>query len=202
MINTENLHFKARFGKKWVLIFYHNVYNESTFSFSGEDEALETNSISKYSIIKRATNFPKISEKYEFIIEYPSLDPPNFNHWEQRLFPTKVNPQKSHLLDFKCINCHYDKNFGGLVKNTDEQQGSLLEGCPSVGQWYFAIGLLRSWQYPVTNEITKMIPGPFYVIVPEVLLWMRVPNNFFCQTSVRFRIFCYPLFIFIFVFLS
>ena len=183
-------HFQFRFGKKWILIFYHNVYNESTFSFDSPEQVLECNTPSKYSILDKASHFPKIANTYEFLLEYPEFEQPNFNRWVQDSFPTQIsNADVSSIPGFKCLDCAYETNFGGLLKNDNVKSYSYIEGCPAIGEWYFAIGLFQAWEYSLTLEITKQLPGPWKVRANEVSLYMRIPDNFLYQTcAIRLKI--------------
>ena len=163
-MNIEGYTIKYDYGACWILIFYH--LSENQYLFTNEAEFNDSQTSYKYSIIGKAPYFHRVSNKYEFLLEYPGID--GYNRWTQTVFPTSyTEDQNSSVPGFDCVNCTWN-NFMGLAR--PDHKNSFLEGQPHNQGWFFAIGQKSKWADENRNY---GIPGPL-IPVQSVLLWMRI----------------------------
>ena len=174
--DREHIFFK---GACWRKIFYHNYKNYE--DFVDGNEALSSNTTTKYSIIKEPENRPKIQGFYEFLLYYPEVDLEKYNHWKQKKYPTN-DPDavgKVKADGYQPVHIDYPNYFIGLVKTTSATsiaQGGivscLLKGNAGGVGWWYAIGKYEktiSWD-------DNLIPGPLPKSVKEVFLYMKLYN--------------------------
>ena len=177
---------KIQLGVKWTLIFYHNVDQNESYLFQ-EEEALDIQTETKYSILEKASKFPKIQNKYEFLLEYPREPQPNANYWQQSNFPSTLSDPDPN---FKCLNCSYTNSFKGLFLGSS--QTAYLTGTTG-GIWFFAIAPFRPWSAPW--GWSYVVPSYVGNETKEVALWMRVPNSFGCEKRSQSHSLSYSLFL-------
>ena len=189
----------------WIKIFYHNMSNLE--GFFTENEALNTSSEYKYSILGSIDDIKRYNHKYEFIIEYPELG--TYNRWIQAKNPLTIleNSSNEAVVDGfeKIETLAPSPSWGGLCKTvpseSDLESGppSLLNGSPNVtgsNLYMFAVGVYNgtSWLTGPEGNKTRVytIPsnsGP----VNEEILWMRVyqpiPTRRILDTHIIYIIF-------------
>ena len=166
--SPKNGRYYKKFGSfRWMLLFHHNTQTESVFT---PQEALDSSKDDKYSILGKITDKMKIENKFEFLLEYPSLS--LINHWRQSNNP--CNEVENPNLDGAKKAEGYEgiiismktRYWGGLVSSS--YQKSLLDGSANHENCYYAIATY--WTSSVNTY-----PGPDEgKYVTESALWIRI----------------------------
>ena len=170
---------KTEFKENWIKIFHHNSQNGDFFINS--NEVLFSNKTNKYSILGYINDSWKINNSFEFLLEYPQLI--GYNRWKQSLHP-KDNPEigdNNKAIGYEAINITWkEQKWGGLVKSNPGDQTFIDGSCGSIGHYWYSIGLYVSFN--------GGIPGPNYIVVNEVILWIRTVNssNEYSTLKVKF----------------
>ena len=166
------------YGKTFLLLYHFNYKNEDLFE--DDAEALKSYKADKYSIIGELSDYFRISEKFEFVLWYPSF----INHWKQ-----SKNPVFEHE-----TNSDHDKNatgyeplhigsyshcWGGLVYSSQNHKkgshGSLLDGSTYHSAWYYSIA-------PFYSLVEKTFPVSS-ISESEAALWVRMPIYLTCKCN-------------------
>lgn len=171
-----------------MLLFYHDAINGGLWP-SAEAAKWKENSPYLYSIISKFTTEYQTHNKYQFLLEYPSLN----THiiWRQSLSPlNETTDQTNTKVDgFQPIHVESQELFSGLAK---AKHGThLIDGTSISGIWHYAIGV-------VSSSYSPKIPGPVYdgdreVFVNDVALWVRFPIQGDCTCKTTNRMFYSPL---------
>ena len=167
--------------KKWLLLFQHNISKVKTY-FSNYTEFLSINTYEKYSILNSLDDSYKISNKFEFLLEYPDLG--GFNIWTQTHNPLKSLPEESN--GYSPILISYSLYGWRGLSISSSNNSTFLDGSPNEDGWYYSIGQKVTW-------VNQTIPGPYDVskspyveefdkyAVYIVKLWVKVSELFSCQ---------------------
>lgn len=67
-----------KYGAQWLEVFYHNNHS-GTVLFSNKEEAMHCNSKYKYSILDCLEQYRGKDNKFEFLLEYPTENPGQYN---------------------------------------------------------------------------------------------------------------------------
>lgn len=181
-----------KYEAEWLEVFYHN--NKSgTILFANEQEALHTNSQYKFSILDQLENFRGIDNKFEFLLEYPTDLPNEYNRWKQTDNPVtvlEVNstsvldnqlPAKTPALGYEGIHIDWGKcQWGGLLKSSSGN--TLIDGSVNSGNWHHAIGCYSPYKpNSGTGSGSVGIPGPgpgtdYKPVYNETKLYVRIDN--------------------------
>ena len=156
----------------WMLIYFYN--SDSDDYFVGSSDALYSPCSSpsgyncnKYSIIGSIDDNYRINDKFEFLLEYPSLA--GFNQWLQTInlanetetFITEGKPST----EYEPISINFHTRYcGGLVKNLNPNTD--IDGSTHHEYWYYSIA---PYKY---NK--KQYPGPNLYDIYMTYLWLRV----------------------------
>ena len=198
--HLEEYHYKYFKGIQWLHIFHHNI--SGRVYFANESEALHCHEEQKYSILYLVNDDMKVSNKYEFLLQYGSSET-KYNRWRQDKNP--LNQTEENVLEadgFEAIHLDYNSTglpFKGLAKtsitynyplhNITNYISCLLNGGFNDQNWYFAIA-----QYKVyTVEWEEKIPAGSADGEQSVDLWIRLPKNsntfFDKQKFMNFRLY-------------
>lgn len=176
-------------SKYWLKVFYDNCTGKSYLD--NEAAALFTNGKNKYSVLSQINDAFKVKGKFEFILEWPDLN--RYYQWRQTLNPVneyeKEGVYKAEGFEPIHNGSSEAKCWGGLVRTTmtmANQVNSLLDGCPGVALWHFAVGMYKTvydeWYkkgYPSDNSEASNL----------VILWIRCPLSqiglFSCRAPRR-----------------
>ena len=72
-----------KYGAQWLEVFYHNNHS-GTVLFSSKEEAMHTiGNKDKYSILDCLEQYRGKDNKFEFLLEYPTENPGQYNRWKQ-----------------------------------------------------------------------------------------------------------------------
>ena len=160
----------------WMLLYHYNSKKESAFN---ENEAKFSFLDDKYSILGSLNDRLRIFGKFEFLLEYPSLNLQN--HWAQSINPTitqESNEATCHAVDgYEPISVNMTSRcFGGLIRSINTK--TFIDGTTYHIDWYYSIGTY--WLYDEGNY-----PGPDEgKRVYESALWIRIDNS---QNTCRRR---------------
>ena len=160
----DGYEYKIFRGASWLKIFYQDA---DLGNFTEVDQAKSCNETGKFSILEKARDMHHYwSDKYEFLLEYPSLQ--GFNRWQQSIYP--LDASNDDVGEFFNVSCSWTVNYWkGLQRYTNGC--ALLEGSIGNYRWYYAIGMKvnchRDWPH--------YFPGPSGK-QSKVYLWMRVPD--------------------------
>ena len=151
------------------------MFVKPVYFFDSEEEFLSCNTSEKFSIIGEASKYPRINNRYEFLLEYPELNGQH-NRWYQDVFPTEYEEDRENTVPgFDCFDCDWE-SFTGLCMSKDST--TFVEGQCNSWQYFFSIGQRKTWTLATG---TVGVIGPIEVAVQEVYLWMRILRN---RTSV------------------
>ena len=154
----------------WLKVFYHNSTFGDYFSVGNEEEALNSHTKSKFSILGTVDKSFLINNKYEFLYEVPGVK--GYNRWRQSMLPKDTNLSiTNEQIGYKPVKISWSYNFGGLRK------------CKHSCSIYCCTIIIDHWWYPIGNNIHNgkqntipAIDGLRYDGY-EVALWIRVPPN-------------------------
>ena len=179
------LNYKKFNNKLWLQIFYHDI--STTKEYYNNYDSLyfyDPNKPNKFSILINITDELKISNSFEFLIEYDEKD---YVQWKQKYNPLfeEESANKSKVDGFEFIDDIQDTKFGGLSRTTISYDGctpSLLNGNIDNRDWYYAIGMYNqstckgAWNH-------NYLPGIKLHSYNEVSLWLRVLFQFNSKLS-------------------
>ena len=173
-----NLH-KSYRGSEWYLLFHHFSSSQNPVFFSNEEEAKFSSTENKYSVLSSLNDQFLFNGKFEFLLEYPSLN--SFLQWKQSVNPLFApTDSTAESVGFSPIDVDSYPIFQGL-----KYRGSvtLIRGiCNIKCGWHFAIGCMN-------NDYSPNFPGPHdgvnYFMVNEANLWVRISSSrlISCRTS-------------------
>ena len=164
--NPKNGRYYQYFSKcYWMLLYHYNSKTETPFTSSNVEFSYLND---KYSILGALDDSYRQYGKFEFLLEYPSLN--LRNHWLQTANPitTQETASTGYSVDgYQAISVNMTTNhFGGLVKSTTASH-TFLDGSTNCGNWYYSIGtylLYDAGNYPGPEESKR---------VYESVLWIR-----------------------------
>lgn len=163
-------------NKLYMLLFYHDVA-KGGFWPSLDDALHKVDNPYLYSIIDQLTPEFLNDEKYQFVLQYPSID--EYLIWRQTVNPLEAtNDETNQSVDgYQGIHVINQTTFKGLAKSrgNSNQDCHLLDGNPDVGLWHYAIGANES-------QFNNQIPGPVFddtgeVYLSHVALWVLNPSS-------------------------
>ena len=177
--HLEEYQYKYFKGIQWLHIFHHNI--SGRVYFANESEALHCHEEQKYSILYLVNDDMKVSNKYEFLLQYGSSET-LYNRWRQDKNP--LNQTEENVLEadgFEAIHLDYNSTyqFTGLARTSITAKYNntvtnyitcLINGYFNNRRWYFAIGQY----FPYDDNWVDEIPGEKGE--PSVDLWIRVSN--------------------------
>ena len=172
---------KTQYGIKWQLIFHHNSKNSEFFNKNDEDVLFtKTNDFNKFSILGLLTDSSKHFGFYEFLLEYPSLNP-SFIHWKQKKNPNDIK-QGDENIEYRILSpSKYTTRFSGLGKSNQTDLTLFTGSLKETGYWY-SIGARTDFH---ASKVT--FPGPpIYdsnengIGVEEVYLWIKIGFEYPC----------------------
>ena len=181
------LEYKNYLNTHWLKIFHH--YSGNGKKFLDKIEPLLCNTIDKFSILSLINESYKINNSYEFLLEYPELN--GYNRWLQGEFPLKLPD-----IDYNSyipINISWNGQYWkGLIKSARSE--TLIEGSVNHIHWWYSIGTTY-----LNSDNT--FPGPATNImnfqVKEVILWIRINNNFNSKNIKKYNLYLFKILIFI-----
>ncbi|EAX98825.1 hypothetical protein TVAG_409630 [Trichomonas vaginalis G3] len=156
------------------LIFYHDVRTEEKYFTPSNVRHYIGRYM--YSILSDLETEPiyKANDKYEFIIQYPELDGPNYNWWRQSLSPTiqtenlTMNSTSDHyVFGYENISINYDTHDWGGLSLCSYTIKAYIDGQINTNHWNFAIGAYGA---------EKGIPGPLANYSNFVVLYAKINN--------------------------
>ena len=157
----------------FLLVFRHN--SQTSNWFTSENDFKFANSIYKYSILGYINDDFKVSDTFEFIMEYPEKGV--YGHWTQKINPLEAEGEANVGLQER--NSTWDKrvSFNGLHRSS-KPNSCFLEGTNEMDindspRWYYSIGSKRSWN---GNYIPAYYHGVDTFAFHEVLLWLKITN--------------------------
>lgn len=174
-----------KYGAEWLEVFYHNSVN-GTVIFADEQEVLHTNSQNKFSILDQLESFRGKDKKFEFLLEYPTDVPNQYNRWKQSDNPVEVqevidNGTASTVFASGYQAIHIDwtgQYWGGLLRTAGPNATySYIDGAVGHANWYYSIGQMKEY-FPSDPHL----PGPAYsdnvgrIIHNDVHLYVRIDN--------------------------
>ena len=165
-----NLH-KSYRGSEWYLLFHHFSSSQNPVFFSNEEEAKFSSTENKYSVLSSLNDQFLINGKFEFILEYPSLN--SFLQWKQSVNPLfAATNSTAESIGFSPIDVDSYPIFQGLKYRGFE---TLISGICSINcGWYYSIGSMNNYYSP-------NFPGPYDGInsfmVNEAYLWIKIGSS-------------------------
>ena len=151
----------------WLKVFYHNTTFGNYFSYNNEEEALDSHTERKFSILGTIDSSFLINKKYEFLYEVPGVR--GYNRWRQSKHPkdtyASITPEEN---GFQPKKLWWPSDFIGLRKC---KSGSIYCGSKNIDFWWFTIGANTH------NTIVNTMPliHELHYHSYEVALWIRIP---------------------------
>ena len=146
------LQYKIFNGTEWMKIFHHNMTKQSE-GFNSFEEAKFVSTKNKYSILSLIDKRYLIKGKYEFLLEYPSIQ--GFNRWRQTLFPLDEHDEKGK----SCV-IGYEKVY--ISWNTSSWCGlSLSLNAAAFGCTPSLLDGIIPLEHIVLVQIMQKYPGPY-----------------------------------------
>ena len=178
-------------NKRWLLLFYQNIYTINDF-IKEESEFLYVNQRTKFSIFKFINEDFKYDNFYEFLLEYPSLE--GYNQWKQGLFPLDCNESEGDkTVDFQADSStlSWSYLFKGLISSSAVSD-TFLDGSVDNDKWWYSIGAKRAYT-------KQLFPGPATkgesgISLSTVYLWIYIPPKlfqmfFYSTCNIKIQIF-------------
>ena len=170
-IQQKNGKFFQYFGKNyWMLLYHYNSKEESAFT---PENVLFSTKNDKYSILGILDDSYKEYGKFEFLLEYPSLN--LRNQWLQSANPIitlETDGSGSPVSGYQPISVNMTtRYFGGLIKSSRTNVNpplTFIDGSTYHSNWYYSIGtysLYSDGTYPGPSETQS---------VYESVLWIKV----------------------------
>lgn len=181
-----------KYGAQWLEVFYHNNHS-GTVLFADREEAMHTiGNKDKYSILDCLEQYRGKDNKFEFLLEYPTENPNQYNRWKQTSNPLETKDIRSDIgwddssIVEGCEPIHLDwltrgNKWCGLISSISEQ--CLIDG--TIGtNWHFAIGANTSYSLdgftgipgPIFKKDNTAMPAQNYIIQNDVHLYVRIDN--------------------------
>ena len=173
--------YKEEHGVQWLLVFYHNAHDN--IIFKDDDEAINCNTNSKFSILNEITPKMRINSMYEFLLEYPSDFPGEYNRWNQSWNPLDPSGRQPDGFNFTHKGWDYYQ-FAGLAltcRSANQCCPSVLDGT-SDETWWYSIGMISLCD---TQYGQPKPPGPS-AQVNEIVLWLRINKRIICTCKQYF----------------
>ena len=187
IIKTNKYEVVSYDNKVWLKVFFHN--HTTKVNFENEKEARHCNSEYKYSILDKINPHMKIEGKYEFIMDFPD-ESDVFIRWEQDQNPVEENDGKAQADGFHIIDDKRPPNsigFYGLTISTFkslDKVNCFLDGMPSGGGWYYAIGMYID---STSDYKTEGIPA-YKEHVKSLRLWIKMdPMRLFRRCTLNYH---------------
>ena len=158
----DMFHFETKeFGDAtWLKVYYTSSQN-GTVLWKDVDELGFSLQAYKWSILGMLPYFYNNTWKYEFLLEYPSLN--KYNRWRQTSNPLLASQSVS---GYSPISIQMSgNNWGGLSLSSTKGTSTIIDGSPGSTDWYYAIGQQAVYQ----GGIPANDPS-----VQEVYLWVRI----------------------------
>ena len=158
----DMFHFETKTfgGATWLKVYYTNSKN-GTVLWKDIDELGFSLQAYKWSILGMLPYFYNNTWKYEFLLEYPSLN--KYNRWRQTSNPLLASQSVS---GYSPISIQMSgNNWGGLSLSSTKGTSTIIDGSPGSTDWYYAIGQQAVYQ----GGIPANDPS-----VQEVYLWIRI----------------------------
>ena len=122
-----NLH-KSYRGSEWYLLFHHFSSSQNPVFFSNEEEAKFSSTENKYSVLSSLNDQFLINGKFEFILEYPSVN--SFLQWKQSVNPLfAASNSTAESIGFSPIDVDFYPIFQGLKYHGSD---ALISGICSI----------------------------------------------------------------------
>lgn len=181
-----------KYGAQWLEVFYHNNHS-GTVLFADREEAMHTiRNKDKYSILDCLEQYRGKDNKFEFLLEYPTENPNQYNRWKQTSNPLETKDTRNDVgwddssIVEGCEPIHLDwltrgNKWCGLISSIAEQ--CLIDG--TIGtNWHFAIGANTSYLLngfigipgPRLKKDNTNMPAQNYIIQNDVHLYVRIDN--------------------------
>jgi hypothetical protein len=175
IFHTGKYEFRRFRGSQWHKILYHNM-TEREYGFSDESEAIQCDSVNKYSILSELNSSYKINEKFEFLLEFPESD--EYYQWRQTNNPLDEVENGNNAQGFQSIHTAQDYvHWGGLLRSSENaSEHCLLNGTPKVLgtlNIFFAVGMYNTML--ICNEIPQYNIAGNRKPVNIEYLWVRTP---------------------------
>ena len=183
-IAQKNGKFYKYFGKSyWMLLYHYNSNKENAFT---PENVLFSNKNDKYSILGILDDSYKEYGKFEFLLEYPSLN--LRNQWLQSINPIiteETTGNGSPVLGYQPISVNMTTQlFGGLIKSSTIKLNpplSFLDGSTHHTNWYYSIGTYNLYSdrtYPGPSETQQVYESALWIKVnPSICSYQHIRNN-------------------------
>lgn len=158
----DMFHFETKeFGDAtWLKVYYTNSKN-GTVLWKDVDELGFSLQAYKWSILGMLPYFYNNTWKYEFLLEYPSLN--KYNRWRQTSNPLLASQSVS---GYSPISIQMsENNWGGLSLSSTKGTSTIIDGSPGSTDWYYAIGQQQVYNGGIPSNDSA---------VQEVYLWIRI----------------------------
>ena len=178
---------KELYNAKWLKIFFHNSSNQTYFH--NKQEALNSKSFQKFSILGEINNNFLNNNKFEFLLEYPEII--GYNRWTQVANPILQNDYSE--LGYEGINISWSGEYwGGLALSSVTD--SFLDGSIFHSFWFYSIGCYSGWWS--SNKFPGPATSSTRYAVSLCYLWIRIDGtNFQPNTKNKKNLIIYLLFI-------
>lgn len=165
--------------RNWLLVFHQNA---SVGLFEKPEDAIFSLREGMYSILSEIKEKWKIDQKYEFMLDYPSLGKRNI--WRQSLNPIddyeEERPNSKTAVGYEQISIDMTTlGWGGLVRSS--HSSSFLDGSVNKVEvdgsyWYYSIGTCDLFRGGIPADGN---------CVQNAYLWIRFNSLKFIPHSVR-----------------
>ena len=150
-------------GSTWAQVLYHNnVAGTQLFSSSVDLSTKVVND--SYRNSQFATLAKLGLSSYEFLLQYDSL-PGQYNQWVQTSNPAT----NTGISGYSAVKISWSSNSWGGIAKSSTPSNTFIDGSPSAGTWYYALGSYLSWG--------GGIPGPAAGELNKVLLWLKTDST-------------------------
>ena len=155
-------------GASWLLVFYHN--SASGEYFTSIEEALDSHTPRKFSIIGSINTKFLIRGKYEFLLDVPGFA--GFNRWRQKLHPKDTtNATNSETNEYEPVKLSWTTYFKGGLAKSSAPTFTFFDCSADLGNWWYPIGARR--YHTVSNTMPIHMDKEYQG--PEIRLWIRIP---------------------------
>ena len=188
IIRNKNIAVKIEHDALWLLIVHHNAREANVFE--NYDNAMYSSKENQFSILSKLKFIPMIDSGYEFLLEYPTTHPKEYNRWRQSLNPFDEYRDRTGFQNATGYDpIHIDFNeylFGGMMRALSS---SILSGCQQNDRWNYPVGAYSN------RYGNNAFPGDGTMYEYHVDFWVRIlPSQkliFNCPTLNR-KIRFYP----------
>ena len=163
-------------GKKWLLIFYHNLVTSNDLFEDDWDLFLRIDTTNKYSILYQLTDVFKSRGKFEFLLLYPELS--GHNIWTQTVNPLETEPESFN--GYEPVDITWSKNWCGISRSNNTIC-TFLDATRTNDNYWFAIGQKRLWHESLAGPLTWNFDNP--TPLHEVAWYIRIDRPGTCQVK-------------------